>query len=76
VKQGSATTSRMGSTKTEPRSNAVNPGAVNHMGNMLGNHVTDQGRVPGASTTLYEGRGLEAPMVGQTNYKGGSQGRR
>lgn len=67
MKQGRATTSMVGSTKTEPKSNAVNPGAVSRMGNMVG---------PGTkSESLYEGRGLKAPMVGSTAHKAGSQGK-
>jgi len=78
VKQGSATTSRGGSTKVEPMSRAVSPAAVDQMGNMLGNHATDQkgGSLHGGTVPLYQGRGLEAPMVGTTIHKGGSQGRR
>ncbi len=77
MKQGSATHSRSGATKVEPRSHAVNPTAVSRMGNHVGNHVSDGPRpdLPMQSAPLYEGRGLKAPMVGQTSHKAGSQGR-
>lgn len=67
TKQGQATHSGMGSTKTEPRSMAVNPGAVSRMG-----------IEPGPLTTpkqMYEGRGLEAPMKSESTHKSGSQGK-
>lgn len=67
MKQGQATTSSSGSTKTEPKSQAINPGAVSRIG-----------IEPGPLTTpkpLYEGRGLEAPMVKETIYHTGSQGK-
>lgn len=66
MKQGRASSSRMGSTKTEPRSQAVNPGAAASIGIQ---------EVRTKSEPLYEGRGLKAPMVGQTNHKAGSQGK-
>lgn len=65
MRQGQATTSIVGSTKVEPRSNAVSIVAVSEMGIH---------EVP-ASTVLYKGRGLEAPMVGTTQYEHGSQGK-
>ena len=66
TKQGQATTSRMGSTKVEPKSLGVNI-----------EYVADCGiqHVRATSVPMYEGRGLEAPMVGETNHKSGSQGR-
>jgi hypothetical protein len=67
MKQGRADSSKMASTKVEPTPHAVSPGHVARMG---------QAQYPGAKTgPLYEGRGLKAPMVGQTNHKSGSQGR-
>lgn len=66
MKQGQATTSIIGSTKTEPRSNAVNVHAVAEMGTQV---------VRTTSIPMYEGRGLEAPMVGETSHKCGSQGK-
>ena len=65
MKQGRAATSIVGSTKTEPVSRGVNPGAVSRLGNMVG---------PGTkSEPLYEGRGLQAPMKSVTTYPKGSQ---
>jgi len=65
MKQGQASSSKMGSTKTEPVSKGVNPGAVSRLGNMVG---------PGTkSVPLYEGRGLKAPMKSVTTYPKGSQ---
>jgi hypothetical protein len=67
MKQGKADSSKMASTKVEPTPHAVSVGAVARIG---------QTQYPGAKTgPLYEGRGLKAPMVGQTNHKSGSQGR-
>lgn len=66
MKQGRATTSFVGSTKTEPVSNAVNPAAVSE----IGIHQVRTNSLP-----LYEGRGLQAPMVSETTHKSGSQGK-
>lgn len=63
----------MGSTKIEPRSHAVSPAAIARMGNMIGNHA-DCGTIHATQIPMYEGRGLEAPMVGVTTHKAGSQG--
>jgi len=56
----------MGSTKTEPQSSAVN---VEHVADM-GIHSIKHTSVP-----MYEGRGLEAPMVGTEIHHCGSQGK-
>jgi hypothetical protein len=56
----------MGSTKREPIAHAVSPAAVSE----IGIH-----QVRGTSLPLYEGRGLEAPMVGTTVHECGSQGK-
>lgn len=66
--QGRATTSRSGSTKTEPVSRAVSPIAVADIG-LKQRYAPGNGPVP-----LYQGRGLKAPMVGTTTHKAGSQG--
>lgn len=66
MKQGQAQTSRMGATKVEPRSQAVNPEAVSEIGQQV---------VRTHSIPMYEGRGLEAPMVGTTVHHCGSQGK-
>ena len=65
MKQGRATTSIVGSTKQEPISHAVNPGGVSEIGCAQW----------GTSTPIYEGRGLSAPMVGETTHQSGSQGK-
>ena len=67
MKQGRATHSGSASTKTEPISHAVSPGAVDQLGQKVG-----QAR---AVEQLYQGRGLEAPMKSETTHKSGSQGR-
>lgn len=72
MKQGSATHSSRGQTKVEPRSSAISPGAVSHLGIMKGNHY-DGGTVNVPKQPLVEGRGLKAPMVGVTVHKSGSQ---
>ena len=65
MKQGRATTSMVGSTKTEPVSRAVSPGAVSRMGTIV---------APGTKPEqMYEGRGLQAPMKSVTHYPKGSQ---
>lgn len=66
MKQGQAQSSHSGSTKTEPRSRAVNPAAVAELG-IIESRVN--------SLPLYEGRGLEAPMRGTTIHHCGSQGK-
>lgn len=67
MKQGQASSSKMGSTKTEPVSHAVDPCAAAGIGIAT---------FRGTSSTVYSGRGLEAPMVSQTTHKSGSQGKR
>jgi hypothetical protein len=69
MKQGQASSSKMGSTKIEPISRAVSPAAVADMGNQQ-HYAKGNGPIP-----LYEGRGLKAPMVGSTSHKAGSQGK-
>lgn len=66
MKQGQASTSIVGSTKVEPMSKAVNVAAVSELGIHESRHT---------SIPLYEGRGLEAPMVGTDIHECGSQGR-
>jgi len=75
-KQGRAHISGPGSRKIEPRAHAVSPAGVSQIGEALGNHATDTGKIlHGASKPLYEGRGFEAPMKGTTIHHGGSQKR-
>lgn len=65
MKQGTGKSSISGR-KVEPTAKAVSPKAVSE----LGIH-----QVRTKSEPLYQGRGYEAPMAGQTNHKRGSQGR-
>lgn len=75
MKQGRATHSGMGSTKTEPISRAVPPAYPARLGIMQGNHATDGGTIRIQQIPMYAGRGLKAPMVGCTIHKAGSQGK-
>lgn len=52
--------------KVEPKSRAVPPAYPAELG-ILESRIR--------SVPMYEGRGLEAPMVGSTVHKSGSQGR-
>lgn len=74
MKQGRATHSGMGSTKTETISHAVPPAYPAGLGVMKGNHA-DTGTVRVKEIPMYEGRGLQAPMVGCTVHRAGSQGK-
>lgn len=65
MKQGSGHTS-VTAHKTEPKSHAISVPAVAE----IGTHTVRHTKVP-----IYEGRGLKAPMVGQTNHHRGSQGK-
>ena len=77
MKQGKAVTS-MGGRKMEPMAHAMNPAGVSQIGQALGNHATDTGKIlHGASESMNAGRGFEAPKdAGRTIHHGGSQGRR
>lgn len=68
MKQGRAVTLHGSGAKTEPVEQKINPGAVSRIGIEQSPFTT--------SKSLYEGRGLSAPMAGQTNHKAGSQGKR
>ncbi len=74
MKQGRAS-SNVSSSKSEPRSKAVNPAHVARMGAMQGNHSTGKGEFPVQHVEVYRGRGLEAPMAGKKHHPKGSQGR-
>lgn len=74
MKQGSGN-SRMGQTKVEPKSRAMNPGAVGQIGIALGTHVTEEGEVHGAAEKMHTGRGYHAPKVECGNHPSGSQGK-
>lgn len=76
MKQGKATTSKMGSTKIEPRSHQVPPAYAAGLGVKQGNHAADGGHtIHHTSVPMYEGRGLTAPMKGVTSHPKGSQGK-
>lgn len=66
MKQGQASSSKAGSTKSEPMSRGVNPAAVAEMG------IHEVRTRP---IQMYEGRGLEAPKAKCTIHESGSQGR-
>jgi hypothetical protein len=65
MKQGTGKTTVSGG-KVEPNSRAVNPEAAAEIG-LQKTHIK--------SVPMYEGRGLQAPMVGSTSHKSGSQGK-
>jgi hypothetical protein len=65
MKQGNGNSTNSGQ-KREPIAHAVSPAAVSE----IGIHQVRANSLP-----LYEGRGLEAPMQGQTNHPTGSQGK-
>ena len=71
--QGRATHSGSGSTKVEPRSHAVPAAYPARLGVMQGNHAMEGGTVRVQKIPIYTGRGLQAPMVGVTVHKKGSQ---
>lgn len=75
MKQGRASSSKMGSTKIEPRSHAVPPAYAGRIGLQQGNHATDKGTIRTQSIPMYEGRGISAPMKSSTSHKSGSQGK-
>jgi hypothetical protein len=73
------------SPKVEPRSRAINPSAVNYLGNHLGDHVTNKGSTGFRPESLVRGAGYNAPVgpknlmpegagSGRTIYGCGSQG--
>jgi hypothetical protein len=69
--------------KAEPRARAVNPGAAGQLGQHMGNHATESGKVlKGAAQSLYAGPGLnnvgprptvEGPGGGRDVHHCGSQ---
>jgi hypothetical protein len=74
MKQGYADRSGPSGRKIEPRSEGINPGAVSRLGNKVGNHSTDNGKILNDYTPTSEGRGYHAPGIGAKSHKGGSQG--
>lgn len=77
MKQGMASRSGPGARKVESVAHVVSPAAVSQLGEAMGNHVTDQGKIlRGAGAPLYEGRNDNlAPKAGITIHHGGSQGK-
>ena len=66
MRQGRASTDKVTGTKVEPNPHAVSPEAVEELGDALAYRK---------HTTVYQGRGLKAPMVGETQHHCGSQGK-
>lgn len=77
MKQGRASVSGSMDRKVEPSAQAMNPAGVSQIGQSMGNHATGQGKVlHGTSTSMYAGRGFEAPKdAGCESHDCGSQGR-
>jgi hypothetical protein len=76
MRQGNAPVRRTGR-KVEPSANGVNPGGVNMLGNMVGDHITGEkgGSTGFTGEKLYRGRGYEAPRNKSQSHGSGSQGR-
>jgi hypothetical protein len=90
MKQGRASRDVKESWKQEPNPKAVNPRGVSQIGTVLGNKSTDKGKILNPieqvfvgkgfkqpapkSSSLYDGRGYNAPLRSQNASKGGSQG--
>jgi len=69
MKQGDATSSRVGATKPEGTAQLVNPGGVAQIGKALGQMSAVQ--------PVMTGRGVQAPMPkSETCHHCGSQGKR
>lgn len=66
MKQGTGNKSKSAQ-KVEPRSTAINPGAVAQ----IGAHVGEARAVE----RMNQGRGYKAPSIGGSNYPSGSQGK-
>lgn len=66
MKQGQATRDVSAGTKVEPKPRAVSPEAVANVGIQ---------QVYYKKVPIYEGRGLKAPMAGETTHHCGSQGK-
>ena len=67
TKQGRADHSGSASTKVEPTSKAISPGAVSRIGTMVGVGTTKE--------PMHEGRGFTAPGIDNCSHKSGSQGK-
>jgi hypothetical protein len=48
--------------KVEPKPKAINPAAVNRLGNMHGTHTTEGREVQGAPVKLGAGKGYQTPV--------------
>jgi hypothetical protein len=66
MKQGTGNNS-MGATKIEPKSTAINPGAVANIG------IQNVRTIP---QPMHAGRGFSAPSASSTSHHTGSQGKR
>lgn len=75
MKQGRADSSGPAGRKIEPRSKAINPGAVGNLGIMQGNHAMDSGTFKPNITPMDAGRGFSAPGIGNKRHDRGSQGK-
>jgi len=77
MKQGRASSSGPGNRKIEPRGQSYTPGVVSQIGEALGNHATDTGKIlHGASAPMYADKHDPlAPKMTTTTYHGGSQRR-
>ena len=75
MKQGRASRDVSESHHVDPKSRGINPGGVNMLGNMVGNHTTDHGTTSYKGEQLYRGRGYEAPRNKSQSHGSGSQGR-
>lgn len=74
MKQGQASVSGSMDRKMEPTSRAVNPGGVGNLGLAQGSHADGEDFTP-RITSLYAGRGYQAPAIASTSHKSGSQGK-
>ena len=68
----------MSGRKMEPMPHAMSPAGVSQIGQAMGNHATDNGKIlHGASKSMDAGRGFTAPHdSGRTIHHGASQGKR
>ena len=73
MKQGRASHSGMGATKSIATPKVVPPAYAGRIGLQQGNHATDKGTVRLQRIPMYEGRGLEAPKMKVTVHRKGSQ---
>ena len=55
--------------KTEPRPRAINPSAVNQLGNLLGDHITNKSSTGYRGENLVRGKGYSGPIGPTDNVK-------